>query len=108
MLYGSTKMENFVLSKQKIKFSVTVTHDELYGIKYLDMDANTSRLYTSEDLLGNLAIKCDGSYYLIPNGVTDLALIAVEENLVSEQKVIGLLETIRRHLVGEFDLRVLQ
>lgn len=104
---GSTNTENFVLSN-KLKFVVYADDPELFGIPYLDMDADTSKPFISEDLEGKLAIKCDGHFYVIPHRETDLAKIAVEENEVSEQAVIGLVETIRKYLVGHFDLRVQQ
>lgn len=101
-------MENFALSKSKIKLSVTGHPHELQGLPFLDMDANPSKPYASEDIEGMEAIKCDGDYYMIPFGETDLAKIATPMNQVPEHQVLGFVGMMKKYLIGCFDIKAIR
>lgn len=66
--------------------------------QWYDLDANTSVAFDSRILKEVDAIKCDGEYFLVPEGSDDLAKVAVQENLVQEHEVIGTLAMLEKYL----------
>jgi hypothetical protein len=62
---------------------------DVIGLEWYDMDANTSIAFNGNLLSEYEAIKCDGDYYLIPEGCTDLAQVATVDNLICEHEVLG-------------------
>lgn len=92
----------------KLKFTVTADDPELFGIPFLDMDADPSTPYSSDRIEGMLAIKCDGQYYAIPQGETDLVKIAVPEHILPEAVVIGLIETLKERVIPYFDVKMVR
>lgn len=85
-----------------MKLKVRIEADRISPLKLLDMDVNAADAFRPEQVMGKEAIKCDDEYFLVPDGVTNLAEIVVDENQISEAEALGLQGMMEKYIAPHF------